>query len=262
MAAAVRGIVAAAMALSATAAGEPAWVQLPAGIGLVGCPAEHPCAKTFPQKSVSFPAGLELMRYEVTVAQFRAFVQATGHQTYSEAHAEKRTWRNPGYKLEENQPVVLVTVNDAAAYCASVGARLPSDAEWEYAARAGTKTAHYWGDEIDDRYAWYRLNSKGRPHKGGGKRPNRWGLYDMEGNVFEWVVADPEHTAIPKQPELVGSLRGGSWITCPEPYPPKDGVRQRTMTTSVPFPSGTRQHFDTHWRRDDAGFRCIRGQRR
>ena len=101
-----------------------------------------------------------------------------------------------------------MTFQDAAAYCEWAGGRLPTDAEWEYAARAGAQTVHYWGDNIDGNYLWYRANSNDQPQPVGRKRPNAWGLYDVEGNVWEWTVDE----TIKGEPSA--RRRGGSWVDC------------------------------------------------
>jgi formylglycine-generating enzyme required for sulfatase activity len=102
--------------------------------------------------------------------------------------------------------------------------RLPSEAEWEYACRAGTATEYFFGDcEADlGAYAWFCLNSDERPHPVGLKRPNSWGFYDMAGNVWEWCsdVWHSDYTGAPtdgsprqdggeRQPRRC--LRGGAW---------------------------------------------------
>ena len=126
-----------------------------------------------------------------------------------------------------------MSLNDAKAYCESIGARVPLENEWEYAARAGSTTYHYWGEEIDDRYLWYFNNTDQRPEPVGRKLPNAWGLYDMEGNAMEWVQRGP-HSSITR--DNAGSVRGGSYATCPEPYPPAKGQRQRALGLGPTFP--------------------------
>ena len=106
-------------------------------------------------------------------------------------------WGSPGFDQTEEHPVVNVSWNDATAFCEWLSEqsgeagrvyRLPTEAEWEYACRAGTTTRYYFGDDAGDlgEYAWYRGNSGNRAHRVGQKRPNAWELYDLHGNVWEW----------------------------------------------------------------------------
>lgn len=214
------------------AAGEgPPFVRIPAG-AFEGQP---------------IPA-FSMHRTEVSVGQFAAFVKATGHLTSAERAGASRTWRAPGFEVDEKQPVVYVSAGDADAYCRWIGARLPADAEWEYAARAGAATRHYWGERLDGRYLWYRGNSGDRPQPVGRKRPNRWGLHDVEGNVWEWTLA----TSAPGEPTAI--RRGGSWVDCEEIDGGPGRDRSPLIGLSVRFaiPVGL-EH-----RHDDIGFRCVR----
>lgn len=246
------------MAVFAAAAGaqEPAFVEIPAGSFIMGCEPVQPCAESLPKKRVEFTRPFQMSRTEVTAEQFRAFVKATGYRTDAEKAGEALNWQSPGFPLRNKQPVVFMTLNDAKAYCEFVRARVPFEAEWEYAGRAGTATHHYWGEEIDDRYLWYFNNTDQKPQPVAGKRPNAWGLYDMEGNAMEWVVAGGPHSSITRADG--GSLRGGSYASCPEPYPPEKGVRQRAIGLGPAFPNYKNSNFRPDERRFDYGFRCAR----
>ena len=93
---------------------------------------------------------------------------------------------------------------------------LPTEAQWEYACRAGTTTTYYWGNSMNDNYAWYSGNSTSKTHPVGGKTPNPWGLYDMSGNVREWCLdrnGAPTYGTNPKGPSSGSNRvkRGGNW---------------------------------------------------
>ena len=153
--------------------------------------------------------GFWLGCYPVLNEQFEPFVKATGYRTEAEregwgygydkkiGHSNKvngLTWRNPGYTIEPGQPVVMVSWNDAQAYIQWLNGRgegmyrLPTEAEWEYACRAGTTTAFSFGDDASrlGEYAWFGDNAGYTTHVAGQKKPNAWGVYDMHGNVWDW----------------------------------------------------------------------------
>ena len=131
------------------------------------------------------------------------------------------------------QPAICITHHAAMEYCRWLSEktgkiyRLPTEAEWEYACRAGTKTTYFWGDGIDqiDEYAWF-VNNAEKPMPVGKKKPNPWGLYDIHGNVAEWCLdhyapdaykefaaAKPikEPVILPDAREYPYVARGGSW---------------------------------------------------
>jgi formylglycine-generating enzyme required for sulfatase activity/tRNA A-37 threonylcarbamoyl transferase component Bud32 len=137
---------------------------------------------------------------EVTKGQFAAFIADTGYNAGNECYVYKdkwvneagKNWRNPGFSQTDKDPVVCVNWNDVQAYIKWLNKqtgkrfRLPSEAEWEYAARAGSSTKYSWGNSISKSQAKY-ANASGKPAAVKSYAPNGFGLYDMHGNVYEWV---------------------------------------------------------------------------
>jgi formylglycine-generating enzyme required for sulfatase activity len=151
-------------------------VEIPAGRFRMGG-ARH--ADEQPIRDVSVGRFL-LAAHPVTNAQYERYLKATGAE-------EPKYWKDKAFS-QPDQPVVGVSWDDAQSYCKWAGLRLPSEAEWEYACRAGTTTEYWSGDREADlaRVGWYRGNSGGRLHAVGEKPANPWGLLDMHGNVWEW----------------------------------------------------------------------------
>ena len=199
-------------------------VYIPAGTFFMGSPESEPWATPFerPQHRVTLTKGFYLGAHEVTQAQW-----------------EKVMGKNPSrfQKAGPEAPVEMVSWDDCQAFCqkAGGGLRLPTEAEWEYACRAGT-TGPYAGDL--EEMAWYLGNSDGTTRAVGTKKPNAWGLHDMHGNVWEWcrdwegggytgiLTADASGRAAryvdlpltdPAGPPAGDSrvLRGGSWADYP-----------------------------------------------
>ena len=154
--------------------------------------------------------------YPVTNAQYQRFLEANSKA------AEPEYWAVRDFN-QPKQPVVGVSWEDAQAYTRWAGLRLPTEAEWEYACRAGTTTRFFSGDTEEDLAAvgWYVGNSDRRLHPVGEKMPNGFGLYDMHGSVWEWVE-DDGHDNYKKAPTdgsdwvdspraAVRVVRGGSW---------------------------------------------------
>lgn len=120
------------------------------------------------------------------------------------------------------QPITHIEWREARSYCKKIGRRLPTEAEWEYSARAGSQTRFPWGDKIDDDYLWYAGNSPREPANVGSKKPNAWGLYDMVGGVWEWVddwfslnYYQKSPIKNPKGParQSFRVIRGNSWMS-------------------------------------------------
>jgi formylglycine-generating enzyme required for sulfatase activity len=177
------------------------YVWIPPGTFQMGCsPGDTECdSDEKPPHKVTITKGFWLGQTEVTQEAWQR-VMRTDPSNFK------------GAKL----PVENITWNDAKSYCQAAGMRLPTEAEWEYAARAGS-TASRYGNL--DGIAWYSANSGSKTHDVGGKQANAWGLQDMLGNVWEWV-ADwyanyPPGDATDPQGPASGTeraLRGGSWV--------------------------------------------------
>ncbi|TET31438.1 MAG: formylglycine-generating enzyme family protein [Planctomycetota bacterium] len=156
-----------------------AQVRVPAGNFVMGSSKGE--SNERPAHKVTLSA-FHMDKYEVTNEKFHTFVKATGHNTPPH-------WKSGEIpKGLELHPVVTVTWDDAKAYADWLGMRLPMEAEWEYACRAGSTTMFCFGDNISKlgKYAWCNKNSGHIPQPVGRKQPNKWGLYDMHGNVWEW----------------------------------------------------------------------------
>ena len=163
------------------------------------------------------PGGFWMGQTPVTVAAYRRFADGSKRDV-------------PEGQRGDDHPVVRVSWNDAVAYCKWAGGRLPTEAEWEHAALAGSSVDPYGPlDEV----AWYRKNSNLETHPVGQKKPNTWGLYDTLGNVWEWC--EDEYAS----GERV--LRGGSWY-----------LYQGFVRASF------RDWFRPSGRDDLTGFRCVR----
>jgi len=189
---------------------------IPAGKFMMGSPDSEKgrVVNEGPQHEVTISKPFYMGVTEVTQAQYEA-VMGTNLSNF---------------KGEAN-PVEQVSWNDAEGFCKKLSdktrqaVRLPTEAEWEYACRAGTATAFSFGDadSVLGDYAWYSANSGNTTHPVGQKKPNAWGLYDMHGNVWEWC-ADwygdyPKGAVTEPQGPASGTsrvLRGGSWVWDPE----------------------------------------------
>jgi len=176
------------------------YVWIPPGKFTMGCsPGDNECwDQEKPLHSVTIRKGFWMGQTPVT----------------QEAY-QKVMGNNPSHFKGAQRPVESVSWNDSNEYCGKVGLRLPTEAEWEYAARAGTIGARY-GDL--DKIAWYKGNNAGETKPVRGVQPNAWGLYDMLGNVWEWTgdwygaydAADAADPVGPASGEY-RVVRGGSW---------------------------------------------------
>ncbi|HSS64688.1 MAG TPA: formylglycine-generating enzyme family protein [Gammaproteobacteria bacterium] len=240
----------------------PEMISLPAGSFRMGS-AEDEIGRAGdegPRHRVEISKPFAISRYEVTVAQFRRFVESSGYRTDAELDggcfyfaggwetATGKDWRAPpGFDQEPDHPVVCVSFNDAIAYARWLAQqtgsdyRLPTEAEWEYAARAGSDTSRPWGDDPDEACAVANVADRTlkQGHPGdwpehgcidgfaytapvGSFGANAFGLHDVIGNVWEWTCSGysdhyggaEEQCAVAVQ-SIPRVFRGGSWYNFP-----------------------------------------------
>ena len=219
-------------------------IPLPPGTFLMGSPDSDRAAAEDekPQHRVSIPAGRGLSAREITVGQFAIFVEATGYRTDAERDeaggqwtdgitfgwSPDCNWRNARFDQTDEHPVLNVSWDDATRFCAWLSRqdgrryRLPTEAEWEYACRAGTSTVYSFGDDprllagfgnsvFDDCKITSRVGSF---------RSNPWGFEDMHGNLWEWCFEyydvdyykhSPVDDPFGPRPGPQRSIRGGCW---------------------------------------------------
>jgi formylglycine-generating enzyme required for sulfatase activity len=217
-------------------------VYVPAGAFMMGAPAGEPNSYSTegPQHRVAVP-GFYIGKYEVTRAQWRAVMG--GDQSSLKG---------------DNLPVTNITWDEAKDFCRKLSQmtgdeyRMPTEAEWEYACRAGT-TGPYAGDL--NAMAWHIENSDFESHPVGRKRPNTFGIYDMQGNVQEWCEdfwhSDYEGAPIDGSAWMDSSSSGGSRVV------------RGCDWSSAPFQcrSASRNNWSAGLRMDDVGFRIVRAYR-
>ena len=242
---------------------EPDMLRIPGGSFQMGSTEGEDAEK--PVRRVSVRA-FELARTEVTRGQFRAFVDATGYRTDAEKNAGDKqgcyayrggnefdwkagsSWRDPGFEQSDSHPVVCVSWNDAEAYIDWLNGetgqryRLPSEAEWEYAARAGSSTKYSFGDDAEQLCRYVNVADRSTKDRFGGWtvancsdghvftaavgrfRANGFGLKDMHGNVWEWIgdCWNGSYSGAPSNGKAWTRgdcgrrvLRGGSWLNGP-----------------------------------------------
>ncbi|MEM7465567.1 MAG: formylglycine-generating enzyme family protein [Pseudomonadota bacterium] len=255
-------------------------VRMPGGRFLMGDSKGSGQKDERPVRNVSIEPFWATTR-ELSVGAFTAFVEATGYQmgnscwVYDTRWIERvgLNWRAPGYKQEQNHPVVCVTWHDAQAFIkwarrtSGIKWRLPSEAEWEFAARGGSTGTYYWGEEIQPlcehanaadkqtkiHHPTFAVNDCDDGYyttsPTGAFLPNPWGLYDVYGNVWEWVEDcwNSTYRGAPDNgsPWLTGDctrrgFRGGGWGDIPRFA--RSSIRNRSAATS---------------RKDDIGFRLV-----
>jgi formylglycine-generating enzyme required for sulfatase activity len=217
-------------------------IYIPAGEFWMGSPEGEGGDNEHPRHKVYLDA-YYIHKHVVTFEQYDKFCEATNRIKPSDYG-----WGRG------NRPVIDVSWEDAKSYAEWVGCRLPTEAEWEKACRAGSEKKYSFGDDPSalGEYAWFLDNSGNRSHPVGEKKPNAWGIYDMHGNVWEWCadwydrdyyVTSPRNNPTGPSSGRLRVLRGGAW----NDYLPND-LRSALRYMDRP----TERGFDRY------GFRCVR----
>lgn len=246
------------------------YVWIPPGTFMMGCsPGDNECeADEQSPHPATVNKGFWLGQTEVTVGAYKLFAHESGRSMPTEPTFMGKAL-NGGW-AQDAMPIVNVSWDDATAYCSWAGGRLPSEAEWEYAARAGSTEARYgpvdeiawYADNsgkarIDSAHVWSEEQAKyaellrdngNHMHAVAQKRANGFGLFDMLGNVWEWVndrYEEDYRRSVESNPSIATSgerriLRGGCWVNSPE------GMRLSIRVGSRP-----------EARNVNAGFRCL-----
>jgi len=173
------------------------WAYIPYGSFKMGCSAgDDSCNRDSNPQHVVKVEAFQIMTHEVTQGEYRTIVGV----------------KPSHFKVcGDDCPVERIDWYEARQVCQKIGGRLPTEAEWEYAARAGTETKFYCGDDCLDSIAWHGGNSGLQTHPVKQKKANAWGLYDMLGNVWEWVEDCNSKPYEVFSDCSVNVLRGGSW---------------------------------------------------
>jgi formylglycine-generating enzyme required for sulfatase activity len=259
---------------------------IPAGTFTIGSPANEKgrSPDEGPQAKVALPA-FWIGQREVTWNEYEVFMFATdaaGNASKTESDAVSHPTK-PYVEMSfgmgtDGFPAISMTHHAANKYCEWLSAqtghfyRLPTEAEWEYAARAGTTTAYFWGDDAAQvgEYAWFFENAPNYQYaKIGLKKPNPWGLYDIYGNVVEWCLDQYYADTYAK---AGGILDGSKWVPSKTPYPHvvrggsydddsdmlrsafRRGSESEWKAQDPQLPKSIWYHTDAKW----LGFRIIR----
>ena len=213
-----------------------------------------------PQRSVTLTKDFDIQNTEVTQLQWFLVMGYNPSSFKNKENCVDDYQEINGVPMCPSNPVEQVSWNSVQDFIKKLNGsndgytyRLPTEAEWEYAARGGTKTEYSYGDGALDDYAWYSNNAGGQTHSVGSKRANPYGLYDVHGNVYEWVQDVhsrdyTNHQRDPKGPssssgDVLRVLRGGSWA-----HPASDST---SAYRSGEHPDRDDMHF--------VGFRLVRG---